>query len=33
MSDADWIALGAVQNDADYEVAFKKAFGIDISQS
>jgi NAD(P)-dependent dehydrogenase (short-subunit alcohol dehydrogenase family) len=33
MSDADWIALGAVQNDADYEVAFKDAFGIDISQS
>jgi hypothetical protein len=33
MSDADWIALGAVQSDADYEVAFKKAFGIDISQS
>ena len=33
MSDADWIALGAVPNDADYEVAFKKAFGIDISQS
>ena len=33
MSDADWIALGAVENDTDYEVAFKKAFGIDISQS
>jgi NAD(P)-dependent dehydrogenase (short-subunit alcohol dehydrogenase family) len=33
MSDADWIALGAVQNDADYEVAFKDAFGIDIAQS
>ena len=33
MSDADWIALGAVDSDADYEIAFKKAFGIDISQS
>jgi NAD(P)-dependent dehydrogenase (short-subunit alcohol dehydrogenase family) len=33
MSDVDWIALGAVENDADYEKAFKKAFGIDISQS
>ena len=24
---------GLVKNDADYEIAFKKAFGIDISQS
>ena len=31
MSDEDWIALGAHDDDADYYAAFKSAFGLDIS--
>jgi NAD(P)-dependent dehydrogenase (short-subunit alcohol dehydrogenase family) len=31
MSDEDWIALGAHDDDADYYAAFTSAFGLDIS--
>jgi hypothetical protein len=31
MSDADWVALGAVADDAEYYARFKDHFGVDIS--
>lgn len=31
ISDADWVGLGAVEDDADYIAGFKRIFGIDIS--
>lgn len=31
MSDADWIALGATENDAEYYELFKQHFGVDIA--
>jgi NAD(P)-dependent dehydrogenase (short-subunit alcohol dehydrogenase family) len=33
MSDADWIALGAAEDDADYRARFKEMFGLDLSLS
>jgi len=33
MSDEEWIALGAHDDDADYYAAFQSAFGLDISSS
>jgi NAD(P)-dependent dehydrogenase (short-subunit alcohol dehydrogenase family) len=31
MSDEDWVALGAVADDAEYEARFEKAFGVAIT--
>lgn len=31
VSDADWVALGAVEDDADYIAEFKRLLGVDIS--
>jgi hypothetical protein len=31
MSDNDWVALGALTDDADYYAAFESSFGFDIS--
>jgi NAD(P)-dependent dehydrogenase (short-subunit alcohol dehydrogenase family) len=31
MSDEDWVALGAYDDDADYYAAFKSEFGLDIA--
>ncbi len=31
MSDADWVALGAVGDDADYAARFEQLFGLDLS--
>jgi hypothetical protein len=33
ISDEEWIALGAHEDDADYYAAFQSAFGLDISSS
>jgi NAD(P)-dependent dehydrogenase (short-subunit alcohol dehydrogenase family) len=30
LSDEAWVALGAIEDDADYAVAFRDAFGVDI---
>ena len=31
MSDEAWVALGAIEDDADYVAAFRDAFGLDIN--
>ncbi|MSO59646.1 MAG: SDR family oxidoreductase [Ilumatobacteraceae bacterium] len=31
VSDADWVALGAIASDTDYVVEFKRLFGVDLS--
>jgi NAD(P)-dependent dehydrogenase (short-subunit alcohol dehydrogenase family) len=31
MSDEDWVALGAIADDTEYESRFRKAFGVDIT--
>jgi hypothetical protein len=31
MTDADWVALGAIEDDAEYYARFKEHFGIDIA--
>ena len=31
MSDEHWVALGAIEDDADYAAAFQAAFGLDIT--
>ena len=30
-SDEDWVALGAIEDDAEYEARFSELFGLDIS--
>jgi hypothetical protein len=31
VSDADWVALGAIIEDSDYIAEFKRLFGVDIA--
>ena len=31
MTDEEWVALGAIEDDAEYEKAFTAAFGVDIT--
>ena len=31
VSDADWVALGAIENDADYNAEFERLFGVRIA--
>ena len=31
MDDADWVALGAIEDDAEYYRRFRELFGLDIS--
>ena len=31
MSDEEWVALGAADDDDDYYAAFESAFGLDIA--
>ena len=31
MTDADWVALGAAEDDADYYAGFKQLFGLDLA--
>jgi hypothetical protein len=30
MSDEDWVALGAIEDDAEYAVKFKELFGLEL---
>jgi hypothetical protein len=31
VSDADWVALGAIENDAEYNAEFERLFGVRIA--
>jgi len=31
VSDADWVALGAIENDAEYNAKFERLFGVRIA--
>jgi hypothetical protein len=31
MNDADWVGLGALENDADYYAEFERMFGVRIA--
>jgi hypothetical protein len=31
VSDADWVALGAIEDDSEYIAEFQRLFGVDIA--
>jgi hypothetical protein len=33
ISDAEWVAMGAIEDDAEYYAAFKQHFGLDLDVS